>query len=100
MGRPVYLEHGQDSAVGEIIMHRGSLWHGVDVLQPEQSRRYSWITWFSKVCETDEEDEDAFLRPKLPLTLSPTCGPANLELCDDVKKADIAKFSRMSASEL
>jgi hypothetical protein len=32
--------------------------------------------------------------------LGPTCGPANLDLCDDEKKADIAKFSKMSASDL
>jgi hypothetical protein len=32
--------------------------------------------------------------------LGPQCGPKNLDLCDDVKKADIAKFSAMSASEL
>merc|ERR1711975_182089 len=32
--------------------------------------------------------------------LGPTCGPANLDLCGDAKKADIEKFSKMSASEL
>jgi len=32
--------------------------------------------------------------------LGPTCGPANLDLCDDEKKATIEKFSKMSASEL
>jgi len=32
--------------------------------------------------------------------LGPQCGPKNLDLCDDVKKADIAKFSAMSVSEL
>jgi len=32
--------------------------------------------------------------------LGPTCGPANLDLCDDEKKAQIEKFSKMSASEL
>merc|ERR1719223_604286 len=32
--------------------------------------------------------------------LGPTCGPANLDLCDDAKKADIEKFSAMSASDL
>jgi len=32
--------------------------------------------------------------------LGPTCGPANLDLCDAAKKADIEKFSKMSASEL
>merc|ERR1712232_1109488 len=32
--------------------------------------------------------------------LGPTCGPANLDLCDDAKKADIAKFSGMSAADL
>merc|ERR1740138_137975 len=32
--------------------------------------------------------------------LGPTCGPANLDLCDDDKKAQIEKFSKMSASEL
>jgi len=32
--------------------------------------------------------------------LGPTCGPGNLDLCDDEKKAAIAKFSSMSASEL
>jgi len=32
--------------------------------------------------------------------LGPTCGPANLDLCDDAKKADIDKFSKMSASDL
>merc|ERR1712242_352599 len=32
--------------------------------------------------------------------LGPQCGPKNLDLCDDAKKADIAKFSAMSVSEL
>merc|ERR1711912_160667 len=32
--------------------------------------------------------------------LGPTCGPANLDLCDDAKKADIEKFSKMSSSDL
>jgi hypothetical protein len=32
--------------------------------------------------------------------LGPTCGPANLDLCDDGKKADIEKFSKMSSSDL
>jgi hypothetical protein len=32
--------------------------------------------------------------------LGPTCGPANLDLCDDAKKADIEKFSKMSESDL
>jgi hypothetical protein len=32
--------------------------------------------------------------------LGPQCGPANLDLCDDEKKALIAKFQAMSSSEL
>merc|ERR1711981_1146325 len=32
--------------------------------------------------------------------LGPTCGPANLDLCDADKKAQIEKFSKMSASDL
>jgi len=32
--------------------------------------------------------------------LGPTCGPANLDLCDDEKKEMITKFSAMSASDL
>jgi len=32
--------------------------------------------------------------------LGPTCGPANLDLCDDDKKALIEKFSKMSAADL
>jgi len=32
--------------------------------------------------------------------LGPTCGPANLDLCDAEKKASIEKFSKMSASDL
>merc|ERR1712023_428857 len=32
--------------------------------------------------------------------LGPTCGPANLDLCDDEKKAQIEKFAKMSASDL
>merc|ERR1711920_1017501 len=32
--------------------------------------------------------------------LGPQCGPKNLDLCDDAKKADIEKFSAMSVSEL
>merc|ERR1711935_299519 len=32
--------------------------------------------------------------------LGPTCGPANLDLCDDEKKADIEKFSQMSEADL
>jgi len=32
--------------------------------------------------------------------LGPTCGPANLDLCDADKKAQIEKFSAMSAADL
>merc|ERR1740129_1331525 len=32
--------------------------------------------------------------------LGPTCGPANLDLCDDDKKAQVNKFAAMSAAEL
>jgi len=32
--------------------------------------------------------------------LGPTCGPANLDLCDAEKKAEIEKFSKMSTSDL
>merc|ERR1711966_434363 len=32
--------------------------------------------------------------------LGPTCGPANLDLCDDEKKAEIERFSAMSAADL
>jgi len=32
--------------------------------------------------------------------LGPTCGPNNLDLCDDEKKATIAKYSAMSLAEL
>jgi len=32
--------------------------------------------------------------------LGPTCGPGNLDLCDDAKKAEIEKFSKMSAADL
>jgi len=32
--------------------------------------------------------------------LGPTCGPANLDLCDDANKALITKFSAMSESDL
>merc|ERR1711865_1098616 len=32
--------------------------------------------------------------------LGPTCGPGNLDLCDDERKASIEKFSKMSADEL
>jgi len=31
--------------------------------------------------------------------LGPSCGPANLELCDDVKKTEIAKIQAMPDSE-
>jgi len=32
--------------------------------------------------------------------LGPTCGPAHIDLCDDAKKADIEKFSKMSEPAL
>jgi len=32
--------------------------------------------------------------------LGPTCGPSNLDLCDDEKKATIAKYSAMSLADL
>merc|ERR1712127_594701 len=32
--------------------------------------------------------------------LGPTCGPANLDLCDDEKKTTIAKYAAMSVTEL
>jgi len=31
--------------------------------------------------------------------LGPQCGPGNLDLCDDAKKAKIAEFSKLSAAE-
>merc|ERR1719336_1435854 len=31
--------------------------------------------------------------------LGPQCGPGNLDLCDDEKKAKIAEFSKLSASD-
>jgi len=31
--------------------------------------------------------------------LGPSCGPANLDLCDDLKKAEIAKIQAMSDSD-
>merc|ERR1712194_38764 len=42
------------------------------------------------------EDLSAFAKSNL----GPQCGPKNLDLCDDAKKADISKFSAMSVSEL
>jgi len=42
------------------------------------------------------DDLSAFAKANL----GPQCGPKNLDLCDDAKKADIAKFSAMSVSEL
>mmetsp|Transcript_102606 Transcript_102606/g.278862 ORF Transcript_102606/g.278862 Transcript_102606/m.278862 type:complete len:188 (-) Transcript_102606:169-732(-) len=42
------------------------------------------------------DDLSAFAKANL----GPQCGPKNLDLCDDAKKADIAKFSDMSVSEL
>jgi len=32
--------------------------------------------------------------------LGPSCGPANLDLCDADKKAEIEKFSKMSSADL
>lgn len=32
--------------------------------------------------------------------LGPQCGPANMDLCDAEKKADIEKFQKMSAADL
>merc|ERR1712093_312781 len=32
--------------------------------------------------------------------LKPMCSPANLDLCDDEKKAEISKFQAMSAEDL
>jgi len=32
--------------------------------------------------------------------LGPTCGPANIDLCDEEKKAEIAKFQAMPAADL
>merc|ERR1712124_136226 len=32
--------------------------------------------------------------------LGPTCGPANLDLCDAAKKAEIEKFQAMPAADL
>jgi hypothetical protein len=32
--------------------------------------------------------------------LKPVCSPANIDLCDDTKKAEIEKFQAMSADEL
>lgn len=52
MGRGVFLEHGSNTAIGELIVHRGSHWHGVQMLEPEKSQRYSWITWYTPNKET------------------------------------------------
>jgi len=32
--------------------------------------------------------------------LGPTCGPANLDLCDDAKKAQIEEFQKLSPADL
>jgi len=32
-------------------------------------------------------------------TMGPSCSPANIDLCDDAKKAEIAKFAAMSADD-
>merc|ERR1719189_2130080 len=40
------------------------------------------------------------LRSFAKANLGPQCGPNNLDLCDDEKKAAIAKYSAMSAAEL
>jgi len=32
--------------------------------------------------------------------LGPTCGPANMDLCDDEKKAEIEKYQKMSVADL
>mmetsp|Transcript_51260 Transcript_51260/g.136142 ORF Transcript_51260/g.136142 Transcript_51260/m.136142 type:complete len:188 (+) Transcript_51260:199-762(+) len=42
------------------------------------------------------DDLSAFAKANL----GPQCGPKHVDLCDDAKKADIAKFSAMDASEL
>merc|ERR1719401_1253965 len=44
----------------------------------------------------DEKALKAFAKENL----GPTCGPANLDLCDDDKKAQISKFMAMSDAEL
>jgi len=40
------------------------------------------------------------LRSFAKSNLGPQCGPKNLDLCDEAKKADIAKYSAMSSTEL
>eukprot|EP00929_Paragymnodinium_shiwhaense_P013376 TRINITY_DN121238_c0_g1_i1.p1 TRINITY_DN121238_c0_g1~~TRINITY_DN121238_c0_g1_i1.p1 ORF type:complete len:325 (+),score=21.73 TRINITY_DN121238_c0_g1_i1:50-1024(+) len=47
VGQPVFLEQGPDVVMGELVLHRGSLWHGVQMLQRDRSQRYTWITWYS-----------------------------------------------------
>jgi len=42
------------------------------------------------------EDLQSFAKDKL----GPTCGPTNLDLCDDAKKAEIAKYSGMGVEKL
>lgn len=42
----------------------------------------------------------ADLRSFAKANLGPQCGPNNLDLCDDAKKAEIAKYSAMSSTEL
>jgi len=56
MGKGVFLEHGHGVGIGDLVLHRGSLWHGVQMLQPEKSRRYSWITWYSRSREQCDQD--------------------------------------------
>merc|ERR1719238_1065775 len=40
------------------------------------------------------------LRSFAKTNLGPQCGPKYLDLCDDAKKADIAKYSSMSSADL
>lgn len=47
LGKGVFLEHGADTHIGDFVMHRGSRWHGVRILDAAKSERYSWITWFT-----------------------------------------------------
>merc|ERR1712051_938621 len=49
----------------------------------------------------EEEERDFESLKKFAQTnLGPTCGPSNMDLCNDEKKEQIKKFMAMSADEL
>merc|ERR1712151_415623 len=75
---------------------------GKDLCEKHDVRGYPSIKWGEPGDLQDYNGGRSFdeLKRFADENLGPTCGPDNLDLCDDEAKAQIAKFSKFDPDEL